>query len=193
VGRRRTGGLPPPARPLGAVARSCNSTSGSQPPPRCVSYISQRTNKTRTAAKRGYSPALSWLGSLAVRRHLCLLERHMLANDWVVLLQLQLALHRALVLPRVVRETCTSRGNETDVVAHNGPLLPRRARESKPSQGAKAGRLSARISSAAGLTQIVLPWGYRITEQILTMGLMNCDLRTLEPAESGRTRLRSWA
>ena len=63
--------------------------------------------------------------SLRVRRHLRLFERDVLSYDGVELLQFELALHRSLVLPRVVRKAGTSRRNEADVVAHSGPLVPR--------------------------------------------------------------------
>jgi hypothetical protein len=75
-----------------------------------------------------------------MRRHFCLLERHVLANNWVVLLELQLALHRALVLSRVVRKAGTGGRNEADVVTHSGPLVPRRQYRSKRMLRVMAGR-----------------------------------------------------
>src|SRR6187455_2364412 len=55
---------------------------------------------------------------LAVRRHLYLFEDHVLANDRIVLLDLQLTLLGTLVLGRVVREAGTGRRDEADVVTH---------------------------------------------------------------------------
>jgi len=58
-------------------------------------------------------------------RHLRLFEGHVLAHHWIVLLQFQFALRRALVLLRVVRKTSTGGRNEANVFAHSGPLVPR--------------------------------------------------------------------
>ena len=50
----------------------------------------------------------------------------MLFVELTVLLKLELALHGALILLRVVREACTGGRNEANVVTHSGPLVPRR-------------------------------------------------------------------
>lgn len=64
-------------------------------------------------------------------RHLGLFEWDVLSDNWVVLLQLQFALHRALVLPRVVRKASTSGRNEANVVAHSERRVPRRCAHGK--------------------------------------------------------------
>src|SRR5690606_35854228 len=75
-------------------------------------------NKPRDALR--YAPNRS----LRVRRHLRLLEHHVLSSHRVVLLELELGRLGPLVLRRVVREPGSRRGNETDVVAHRAGPLP---------------------------------------------------------------------
>ncbi len=69
---------------------------------------------------------------LTVGRHLRLFKGHVLAHNWIVLLQFQFALRRALVLLRVVRKTSTGGRNEANIFAHSGPLVPRRPISGKP-------------------------------------------------------------
>lgn len=64
--------------------------------------------------------------SLRMGRHLLLFKGHVFARNGVVLLELELALHRTLVLSRVISESGAGGGDEPNVVAHSGRLVPHR-------------------------------------------------------------------
>src|SRR6185295_12611017 len=69
---------------------------------------------------------------LAVRRHLGLLEDHVLTHDGIVLLELELALLGSLVLVRVVRVPGVGRRDEADSIAHGGVPVSWRSGGTQP-------------------------------------------------------------